>query len=352
MYAGTINGLPTPKLIKTLQSTTAKVYRVPQLDGDALTSANQVWLEFSDPNTDIVRAPMLQDKYNRVYWASETGVPSYTTLDRARAGYAALYLGVPNPLSAPIVKPGVSNDDTTPPAAKTASVAGKLITVQFAAGRQLNGGIVPAVSQFTVTAGSTSLNVVTATIDAIYKKLLLTVSTTPDTTQTITVKYTPAGADTDIQDSATFKAAAFSLTATAIGPVSVTASGFSVTQSFTGTPLDGTKVPVASRFTVKAGTITYTVTNVTIDQTANTLTLTVSQPVLTQTAITVTYDPGTLFTLQNTSAVPVGKYTIQGTSDPSKYNWTIDCGGYPVVGRSATFVSTNPYSPPPRWDGN
>jgi uncharacterized repeat protein (TIGR02059 family) len=352
LYSGTINGLPTPKLVKTLQSTTAKVYRIPQLDGDALTSPNQVWLEFNDANTDVVRAPMLQDKYNRVYWASQNGVPQYTTLDRARAGAAALYLGVPNPLSAPVVKPGLSNNDTTPPAAKAASVAGKLVSVQFAAGRQLNGAKIPALSQFSVVAGTTSLNIVTATVDAVYKKLLLTVSTTPDTTQTITVKYTPAGADTDIQDSAGLKASAFALTATALGPVSLQASGFAVTLTFTGTPLDGTKIPATTRFTVQAGSTTYVVTNVTIDQSANTLTLTTSQPVLTQTAVTVTYDPSSSLTLQNTNATPVGKFIIQGTSDAPKYTFTIPTGLITLTGNSARLTTTNAVSPPDRWDGN
>lgn len=62
-----------------------------------------VFLEFSDPNTDVVRSPVVDDKFDRFYIASSSVAPQYNTRDRIQAGQSPWLLGVPAPGCAPTV---------------------------------------------------------------------------------------------------------------------------------------------------------------------------------------------------------------------------------------------------------
>jgi hypothetical protein len=59
------------------------------------------WLEFVDPDTNVVRSPVVDDTYNRMYWASPSQPPQYNTYDRIVAASPPLLLGVPPPGCAP-----------------------------------------------------------------------------------------------------------------------------------------------------------------------------------------------------------------------------------------------------------
>lgn len=69
----------------------------------SITGAS-VFLEFSDPNTDVVRSPIVDDKYDRFYIASSSQPPQYNTRDRIQNGEPAWLLGIP----APGCTPGVA----------------------------------------------------------------------------------------------------------------------------------------------------------------------------------------------------------------------------------------------------
>lgn len=68
-----------------------------QIDGAA------TWLEFADGDTNIIRAPINDDQFQRFYFASPSQPPEYNTYDRIVAGLPSWLLGVPAPGCAPIL---------------------------------------------------------------------------------------------------------------------------------------------------------------------------------------------------------------------------------------------------------
>lgn len=71
---------------------------------DTSITGNSVWMEFSDPNTDVVRSPVVDDQFDRYYIASSSLAPQYNTRKRIEAGQPPFLLGVP----APGCTPGVT----------------------------------------------------------------------------------------------------------------------------------------------------------------------------------------------------------------------------------------------------
>jgi hypothetical protein len=86
----TYNGSPT----STLQGGT-------NLSFDASITGASTWLEFADPDTDVMRSPVVDDSYDRFYFASPTVAPMYNTRSRIEAGLPSWLLGVPAPGCAP-----------------------------------------------------------------------------------------------------------------------------------------------------------------------------------------------------------------------------------------------------------
>ena len=70
---------------------------------DATITSPSVWLEFADPDTDVMRSPVVDDIYDRFYFASPSVAPTYNTRARIQAGQPAWLLGVPAPGCAPSV---------------------------------------------------------------------------------------------------------------------------------------------------------------------------------------------------------------------------------------------------------
>jgi hypothetical protein len=71
---------------------------------DASITGDSVWMEFDDPDTDVLRSPVVDDNFDRYYFASASVPPKYNTRDRILAGDPAWLLGVPAPGCAPGVE--------------------------------------------------------------------------------------------------------------------------------------------------------------------------------------------------------------------------------------------------------
>jgi hypothetical protein len=71
---------------------------------DASITGASVWLEFADPDTDVMRSPVVNDTFDRFYFASPSLAPQYNTRARIQAAQPAWLLGVP----APGCSPGVA----------------------------------------------------------------------------------------------------------------------------------------------------------------------------------------------------------------------------------------------------
>src|SRR5215469_10511809 len=97
LFSGSLIGWRQPKLLKTLQSTTKFAFRIPNknTNNTAITAADSFWMEFTDPDTNVVRTPVVQDQFQRYYWASPTDLPRYNTYDRIVSSQHPWILGVP-----------------------------------------------------------------------------------------------------------------------------------------------------------------------------------------------------------------------------------------------------------------
>lgn len=113
-YNGSIQGIVQEVNVQTIDPTTRSVFRIPKAGTDFTSFANSWWLEFTQQNISVVKSPVVDSQDPAVYWASDTGVPMYTTLSRIVAGNPALVLGIPTPEVAPGVAPsgGVGATET------------------------------------------------------------------------------------------------------------------------------------------------------------------------------------------------------------------------------------------------
>ncbi len=104
LYAGTLQGLRSERLLRAVPVGTTKSFRIPE---DYITAhqifTESVWLDFSNSQTDLIRAPVFGDTFDRYYWASSTGEPRYNTRARIAASLPSWILGIPAPDVAPAV---------------------------------------------------------------------------------------------------------------------------------------------------------------------------------------------------------------------------------------------------------
>ena len=101
-YSGAVVGLPERKVVYELvDPDTTKVYRLPNNYTDALHISDSVWLEFPHPDTDVLRTQVVDDTFDRYYWASPLDAPRYMTQAQVVAAAPALagayLLGIPAP---------------------------------------------------------------------------------------------------------------------------------------------------------------------------------------------------------------------------------------------------------------
>lgn len=106
LYTGTLIGwrLPT-QVFNLVNATTRMAYRIPQDETRPGVAELSYWLEFADVNTNVIRTPVINDSFERYYYASPSVRPKYNTLARIAASLPAWFLGVPAPANAPGVSP-------------------------------------------------------------------------------------------------------------------------------------------------------------------------------------------------------------------------------------------------------
>ena len=98
LFAGTLTGWRQPKKLRDLINSAAQMaYRVPNKDTNntVITADDSFWLEFLDPDTTVMRTPVVQDQFDRYYYASPSVEPRYNTYDRITNGEHDWILGVP-----------------------------------------------------------------------------------------------------------------------------------------------------------------------------------------------------------------------------------------------------------------
>lgn len=64
---------------------------------DTSIAAPSIWLEFDDPDTTVVRSPVVNDAFQRLYFASPSLPPQYNTALRVQDAAPPFLLGIPAP---------------------------------------------------------------------------------------------------------------------------------------------------------------------------------------------------------------------------------------------------------------
>lgn len=106
---GAVDGVTSPGRIALLNPSTNRVYRIPLANASDLSKS--FWMQFDDPDTDVCRTPIVNDSFERYYWASPSRGIRYSTKARIIAGQTDYRLGVQRPGTGMVVTPGGS----TPP---------------------------------------------------------------------------------------------------------------------------------------------------------------------------------------------------------------------------------------------
>lgn len=98
LYNGDLQGVNTLTFLRACVGTNiGKAFRIPNSNPNSFNIANSIWLEFQNPDTDVIRTPVIGDTFNRYYWAASNIAPSYNTLQRIQASSAPFLLGIPTP---------------------------------------------------------------------------------------------------------------------------------------------------------------------------------------------------------------------------------------------------------------
>ena len=104
VYSGAIEGFRAMTPVHTLANPKAqKAFRIPIEYYDKDHIPDSYWLEFENPDTDVISTPIASDQYERYYWAAQGISPKYNTTARIINGDPEFDLGVPAPATAPAV---------------------------------------------------------------------------------------------------------------------------------------------------------------------------------------------------------------------------------------------------------
>jgi hypothetical protein len=102
LYTGQLVGIVAPKFIRNMTNANfGKAFRIPKNYYDAEHIEDAYWMEFVSIDTDIIRSPIVDDQFDRYYWASPLEIPQVNSLARIIAGQPSFRLGVPTPAAAP-----------------------------------------------------------------------------------------------------------------------------------------------------------------------------------------------------------------------------------------------------------
>lgn len=96
-----LNGARTVAPIRAVAAATKTVYRIPLAGANTLE--NSYWMEFADIDTDVLRAPIVNDSHERIYWASPSTGLKYAPKARIIAGQTGFLVGTPAPTTAPTI---------------------------------------------------------------------------------------------------------------------------------------------------------------------------------------------------------------------------------------------------------
>lgn len=80
---------------------------------DSAITSNSYWLEFEDHDTDVIRSPVVDDRFHRYYFASPSLPPKYNTYDRIVNNLPHWLLGINPPGCAPGVSVAGGGDTAT-----------------------------------------------------------------------------------------------------------------------------------------------------------------------------------------------------------------------------------------------
>lgn len=110
LLSGEARGFRVPREVKDLTNeyfTVRRTYRIPYLD--EYQEEQEHWLAFDSRDVDIVRSPLVNDGFDRYYWAGD-GAPKYNTFQRLLLGQPELLLGIPTPtVQATATPPGAGD---------------------------------------------------------------------------------------------------------------------------------------------------------------------------------------------------------------------------------------------------
>jgi hypothetical protein len=98
LFSGTLIGWRQPKHLYTLRNPAAKyAYRLPNMQSNntSITADDSYWMEFEDPDTTVMRTPVVGDFYQRYYFSSPSQPPKYNTYQRIMEEKPPWLLGVP-----------------------------------------------------------------------------------------------------------------------------------------------------------------------------------------------------------------------------------------------------------------
>lgn len=104
LYQGTLQGIWDMTHLKNLSAPlSGKVFRLPvdSYSKDRMADAN--WVEFNEPDVDVLKTPLADDSFDRFYFCGSGVPPSYSTRARMINGDPRYVLGVPGPETAPVI---------------------------------------------------------------------------------------------------------------------------------------------------------------------------------------------------------------------------------------------------------
>lgn len=110
LLQGELRGFRAPREIADLTDEYFDVQRVFRVRDPSLGYGDE-WLAFDNKNVDVIRSPVINDSFDRYYWAGD-GRPMYNTANRIFNGDPPYLLGVPAPQTEPTVTPPVGTDLT------------------------------------------------------------------------------------------------------------------------------------------------------------------------------------------------------------------------------------------------
>lgn len=99
--------------LNDVANTTDTLYGGTNRTFDNSVTGNATWLEFTDPDTNVLKSQVADDRWERYYTASPSQVPKYNPKDRIEAGLPFWHLGVPPPGCAPILEVSGGGNDLT-----------------------------------------------------------------------------------------------------------------------------------------------------------------------------------------------------------------------------------------------